>query len=182
MKDKISYIQNQIGTTADGIWGSQSINALRTAIKNGVVIHLTENISLNELLASKKATQFGIDNMPSQIVLEHLIESAIHLWQPARELLGHPIHITSGYRCPALNAKVGGAKNSAHLYGYAIDFHCPKFGSTRQIVQFLASEFKKNGIKFDQAIIEYPQSPNSWVHLGYKKGNGTQRGSVFTIK
>lgn len=177
----IKDIQSQIGAAADGVWGEKSKQALREAMKKGQVIPITANITLNELLASQTAIRHNIDNMPSQAVLEHLIESATKLWQVARDILGHPIYISSGYRCPPLNAKVGGAKNSAHLHGYAIDFVCPAFGNTRQVAKHLATEFKKRGLKFDQAIIEYPQSPNSWVHLGYKKSDGLQRGQLFTI-
>jgi len=35
---------------------------------------------------------------------------------------GAKIVVTSGYRCPARNAKVGGAKGSMHLQGRAFDF------------------------------------------------------------
>lgn len=181
MKEHIKSIQSQIGTTPDGIWGNQSIHALRLALSKGVVIPITKNITLNELLASQTATRHKIDNMPNAMVLQHLIESAVNLWQPARDILGHPIFITSGYRCLTLNRRIGGVKSSAHLFGYAIDFSCPAFGNTRSVVKHLADEFKKRGIKFDQCILEYPQSPNSWVHLGYKRSDGSQRGQVFRI-
>jgi peptidoglycan hydrolase-like protein with peptidoglycan-binding domain/GH25 family lysozyme M1 (1,4-beta-N-acetylmuramidase) len=38
-----------------------------------------------------------------------------------RDILGHPIGVVSGYRDPAHNERVGGAKNSQHLYGTAGD-------------------------------------------------------------
>jgi hypothetical protein len=38
-----------------------------------------------------------------------------------RDKFDKPIHITSGYRTPAYNEKVGGVKNSSHLKGLAID-------------------------------------------------------------
>ncbi|MBE9589991.1 DUF882 domain-containing protein [Moraxella sp. K127] len=181
MKECIKSIQAQIGTTPDGVWGNQSIHALRVALSKGVVIPITKNITLNELLASQTATRHNIDNMPNAQVLANLIESAVKLWQPARDILGQPIIITSGYRCPTLNRKIGGAKSSAHMFGRAIDFSCPAFGNTRAVVKHLANEFKKRGIKFDQCILEYPQSPNSWVHLGYKHADDSQRGQVFRI-
>lgn len=40
-------------------------------------------------------------------------------------LYGKPFVITSGYRPPEYNAKVGGAKNSAHLYCQAVDISDP---------------------------------------------------------
>ena len=38
-----------------------------------------------------------------------------------REYLKKPVFITSGYRCPAYNQKVGGVKTSYHLLGMAAD-------------------------------------------------------------
>lgn len=38
-----------------------------------------------------------------------------------RSLLGRPITVTSGYRCPNHNAAVGGENNSQHLLGIAAD-------------------------------------------------------------
>lgn len=41
--------------------------------------------------------------------------------QDLRTALGRPLIVTSAYRSPAYNAKVGGAKNSMHLQGRAFD-------------------------------------------------------------
>jgi uncharacterized protein YcbK (DUF882 family) len=40
-----------------------------------------------------------------------------------REAFG-PTTINSGYRSPSYNARIGGAKNSRHTVGDAIDFRC----------------------------------------------------------
>ena len=165
----------------DGIWGEKSKAALRQALAKGQVIKITENISLNELLASRTATARKIDNMPSHKVLQNLIDSAVNLWQPVRDILGVPIKITSGYRCPPLNRAVNGAANSSHMSGYAIDFIAPSFGAPKTIVPYIVNKLKEKGIKFDQAIIERPSKPNSWVHLAWKHPSGRQRGSSFTI-
>lgn len=41
--------------------------------------------------------------------------------QKLRTRINKPIIITSGYRTPEHNKKVGGASNSQHLYGKAVD-------------------------------------------------------------
>lgn len=46
----------------------------------------------------------------------------IEALEDIREFAGIPIQITSGYRCAAHNAAVGGKPNSAHLLGEAADF------------------------------------------------------------
>lgn len=38
-----------------------------------------------------------------------------------REFLNTPVIVTSGYRCPTHNSKVGGAKNSYHVKSMAVD-------------------------------------------------------------
>ena len=43
----------------------------------------------------------------------------------ARGLAGFPFYITSGYRSPDSNSKVGGVKNSAHTAGLAVDLKAP---------------------------------------------------------
>lgn len=177
----IKHIQTQIGTAADGVWGDKSKQALKTAINDGKIITITKNISLNELLASNTAKKHNIDNTPNQTILQNLIDASVNLYQPVREILGVAMIISSGYRCPALNTKVGGSATSAHMSGFAIDFTAPKFGTPKIIVPHIVKVLKQKGIGFDQAIIEYPNSPRSWVHLGYKHPSGRQRGSSFVI-
>ena len=45
----------------------------------------------------------------------------LQLLDKARILAGVPFKITSGYRCPSHNAKVGGVPKSSHLSGLAVD-------------------------------------------------------------
>lgn len=143
---------------------------------------VTPNFYLSELVHSNTAVRLGLNNIPSQEITKHLEESCINLWQPARDILGKPMGISSGYRSDAVNKAVGGSTTSAHSYGYAIDFTAPSFGTPRQIAEKLVKEFKAKGIKFDQIILEFPETNSSWVHLGYKSRQGLQRGQVLTAK
>ena len=53
----------------------------------------------------------------------HLLDKRlIERLQAIRDYFQQSITITSGFRTPEHNAKVGGAKNSQHLYGRAADF------------------------------------------------------------
>jgi uncharacterized protein YcbK (DUF882 family) len=45
--------------------------------------------------------------------------------QQLREYLDSPIKITSAYRCPTHNKKIGGASNSRHMKGDATDIQVP---------------------------------------------------------
>ena len=141
---------------------------------------ITKNFSLAELTHSNKAKAHGISNVPNDTHKANLIASAKNLWQPVRDILGVPMIVSSGYRSPALNRAVGGSATSAHSHGFAIDFTAPKFGNTRAIAKKLATELKAQGIKFDQLILEFPDSAGSWIHLGYKSPSGKQRGQLLT--
>ena len=49
--------------------------------------------------------------------------------QKLRDYTGEPIRITSGRRCEAHNAAVGGAKNSQHLLGLAADISVSRWSA-----------------------------------------------------
>lgn len=75
----------------------------------------------DELTRSETAHRLGIDNRPDGVVMKNLQELVRHVLDPAREMWGRPIRVTSGYRCTALNAAVGGSRNSQHITGRAAD-------------------------------------------------------------
>lgn len=140
---------------------------------------ITKNFTMAELTHSNTAKARGISNVPNDTHKANLIESAKNLWQPVRDILGVPMIVSSGYRSPALNRAVGGSSTSAHSHGFAIDFTAPRFGNTRAVAKKLAAELKACDIKFDQLILEFPDSISTWIHLGYKAPNGRQRGQLL---
>jgi hypothetical protein len=50
--------------------------------------------------------------------------SFVKALEDLRQLIGVPITITSGYRCPEHNKAVGGAPKSFHTQGMAADIRC----------------------------------------------------------
>lgn len=42
-----------------------------------------------------------------------------------RDLCGFPFRITSSFRTPEYNKRIGGSRNSMHLQGRAVDISCP---------------------------------------------------------
>lgn len=51
-----------------------------------------------------------------------------------RERLNRPVVLTSGLRCAYWNAAVGGAPDSRHLYGRAVDIACADPAERRALV------------------------------------------------
>ena len=116
---------------------------------------LTRNFSLDEFTTSQTAARLSIDNTPKPQALANLIRTA-RLLEQVRELFNKPIRISSGFRCDAVNAHIGGAKTSQHVIGCAADFTVRGVALRDVMDAIIAS-----GIDFDQLIFEW----NSWCHI-----------------
>lgn len=136
-----------------------------------------------ELCYSSTAKNLKIDNTPTKEVKEHLKELVETILDPLRKAWGSAIVVTSGYRSPELNVKVGGSKTSSHCTGYAVDIHPVKFNN-KKFLEFTRNWLKENNIPFDQLINEYPDKNGnpSWIHIGFKNREGKQRKQELTIK
>tara|TARA_B100000424_G_scaffold755_1_gene632 strand:- start:409 stop:876 length:468 start_codon:yes stop_codon:yes gene_type:complete len=135
---------------------------------------LSANFTVAEYVKSQTATRHGIDNSLSEEHLENAKELFKNVIQPVREKFGVTI-ITSGYRSPELNAKIGGSSRSQHCKGEAVDIECLK-ATTEEVSRYI-----HDNLDFDQLILEFytPGDPNSgWTHVSYKKENN--RKSVLT--
>lgn len=77
--------------------------------------------TFDEMTASDKARELGIDNTPPAWARQNIVALVQNILDPLREAFGKPIYVTSGYRCPRLNAAVGGVANSNHMKGLAAD-------------------------------------------------------------
>ena len=71
--------------------------------------------TMKELTKSSTADKLGIDNTPTTEASVALSNLVTHVLDPLREMYGKAITVNSGYRCPKLNAAVGGCeKQPAH--------------------------------------------------------------------
>lgn len=134
---------------------------------------LSPHFKLSEFTDSQTAARRGIDNTPDAASLRNLKRLARTLEEIRAALGDVPIRISSGYRSPALNRAVGGARNSAHTRGLAVDFTAPAFGSVLATAKAVA----KSGVAFDQVIHEYGQ----WVHLAIPAEDAPPRGELLSI-
>lgn len=131
---------------------------------------ISEHLDLVEVTRSEYAKRNGIDNMPNAEHTENLIELAKNIFEPLRKHINKPIHISSGYRSKILNDKIGGAKNSQHTKGEALDIDQGNRKDNMEIFEYI-----KNNLPFDQLINEFGYD---WVHVSYNT-DGRQRGEVL---
>jgi uncharacterized protein YcbK (DUF882 family) len=75
--------------------------------------------------------------------------------------------VSSGYRSPEVNARVGGRPSSDHLQALAADIKAPSFGTPAQVSQFLAEHMADLGI--GQIIKEFANNGGGWTHVSAKK-------------
>lgn len=85
-----------------------------------------------------------------------------NLLDPAREVLGYPVYVNSGYRCPKNNERVGGVRNSQHRLGEAADLHCKDNKALIEVIKQIGD--------FDQLIIY-----RTFVHVSYRSFERNRR-------
>lgn len=128
--------------------------------------------SIDELCHSDTAKRRGIDNTPTPTVQANLQALINNVLDPARREYGSYILVNSGYRCPALNAAVGGASNSQHLTGEAADITTGSIDNDRRLFAILVAQGN-----YDQLIWE--KSKNSlWIHVSHS-ASGLQRRQIL---
>lgn len=124
-------------------------------------IELTKDFNLSEFLHSEVAVRRGIDNTPPAPILQNIREHLAPGMQRIRDLLRTSVLISSGFRCEALNAAIGGSRTSLHMTGLAADFTAPRFGTPRAVMTMLVAHM--DALSIDQIILE----GDRWIHASF---------------
>ena len=83
--------------------------------------------------------------MPHNDTLYNIIVISQNILQPLRDSLNCPITVHSCFRTKTHNQRVGGAYNSQHLQGLAVDFSCKE--NEKALLYIM------NNIRYDQLIV-----------------------------
>lgn len=122
---------------------------------------ISKHVSWDEATRSSTAIRLGIDNTPSEQIIETMKTTAQKVFEPLREMLG-PIRITSFFRCPDLNRAIGGSKTSQHMKGEAMDIN------GISVTNAMLFDTACGLAEFDQIIWEFGDQNNpAWVHISY---------------
>ena len=105
--------------------------------------------------------EFGITNETDISIRENIKKLVVNVMDKIQSEYGMPIYITSGYRTPEHNKKVGGVANSQHIYGEACDFTGRDF---RRLLRIIEEMDDKGLLNYDQLII---YRKRQFIHVSY---------------
>ena len=132
---------------------------LKQAKSNKMTAHFT----LFDVCNSQTALSKGIDNTPSpqtivnaRLVLEKILEPLCSHFKTRPD-------VSCIFRSKALNKCVGGASDSQHLFGQAVDF------TIVGVALINIVEYISKNLEFDQLILE-----PSWVHCSFSSSKNRQ--------
>ncbi len=140
------------------------------SLKNSGDMNLSANFKVKEF-----ACRDGTDKVLIDVDL-------VAKLQDLRTYLNKPITITSGYRTDSYNKQCGGADNSYHLKGQAVDIYC---SGVKPIVIALWAEFNGLGgigiyLNRDKEFVHIDTRTNKYRWIN-KNGTNQQIKSVLYL-
>jgi len=143
---------------------------------------LSQHFTLGELCKTSVKTADG--NIPSHVHIENLkrlcswLEMLRDEWNRRYGEGNDPIIINSGYRSPQVNKAVGGAANSNHLTGCAVDIRVAGMEQLLRYAVILLDIADEGREDFDELLMERNAKGNYWLHFAVRP-EGNRRKIVF---
>ena len=156
---------------------------------------LSEHFVLGELMKTKHVTADG--NIPSHVAIENLKRicenwledlrysyNTLYCLEPGEDYESsknvEPIVINSGYRSPAVNKLAGGAANSNHLTGCAVDIRCAGKEQMIRYAGILLDIADGTKQEFDELILEQHGSV-CWLHFAVRPKDNRRKISFLKV-
>ena len=133
---------------------------------------LSPHFTLGEM--TKSSSHPEVYNIPSHEAIANLANLSKWL-EVLRERAGTPIIINSGYRSPQLNRKIGGAANSNHLTGCAVDIRTSGMEQAICYAAILIIYAKESQQEFDELLIERNRYGAIWLHFAVRPANNRRK-------
>ena len=144
---------------------------------------LSEHFTLAEMCKTSVKTADG--NIPSHVHIENLKRLCrwlerlrqrynLNIKDKIKNKNEEPIVIDSGYRSPQVNKAVGGAANSNHLTGCAVDIRCYGIEQALRYATTLLDISDESKEEFDELLIE-KSSKSIWVHFAVRPKDNRRR-------
>ena len=116
-------------------------------------IQLSQHFTVAEFCNLKKYPK----NIPTIQQITNMAYGCRQLLESAREAIGCPIIVNSGFRNSRVNAQVGGVKNSQHLQGCAADIRPKDPKKFQHLVSFLKA------CEYTDQLLTGP----GWLHISW---------------
>ena len=91
------------------------------------------------------------------------------------------IIINSGYRSPQLNRKIGGAANSNHLTGCAVDIRVSGMEQLIQYAAILIQYAKETHQDFDELLLERNKHGAIWLHFAVRPKDNRRKTLFLSV-
>ena len=155
-----------------------------------VSINKQSKLSEHFTLAELTKTNTKILNVPNEAQvenlkrvcewLEHLREKSSLTPGPSPKGEGSryketPIIINSGYRSPQVNKAVGGAPNSNHLTGCAVDIHVSGMEQLIRYAAILLDISDERQEDFDELLLERSPRGSYWLHFAVRPSGNRRK-------
>ena len=133
---------------------------------------LSEHFTLGEL--TKSGSHPEVYNIPSHEAIQNMkrvcawLEALREASPTPSKRRGAPIIINSGYRSPQLNRKIGGAPNSNHLTGCAVDIRVSGMEQLIRYAAILLDYADESKQDFDELLIEKNRYGAIWLHFAVR--------------
>ena len=148
---------------------------------------LSQHFTLGELCKTSVKTADG--NIPSRVNIENLKRVCswlerlrqrynLNIKDKIKNKNEEPIVINSGYRSPQVNKAVGGAANSNHLTGCAVDIRVAGMEQLLRYAVILLDIADEGREEFDELLMERNAKGTYWLHFAVRP-EGNRRKIVF---
>ena len=163
-------------------------------------MHLSEHFTLGEVTKTSVKTADG--NIPSHVAIENLRNICENWLEDLRyshnTLYGErcrsnegmnneernkdePIIITSGYRSPEVNKRVGGSPTSNHLTGCAVDIRCSGIEQALRYANILLDIADGTKRDYDELLIERNKQGRYWIHFAVRPTNNRRKTAIVLM-
>ena len=127
---------------------------------------LSQHFTLGELCKTSVKTADG--NIPSHVHIENLRRLCRWLERLRQRYNNTPIIVNSAYRSPQVNKAVGGAPNSNHLTGCAVDIHVSGMVQLIRYAAILLDISDERQEDFDELLLERSPKGTYWLHFAVR--------------
>ena len=129
-------------------------------------LKITEHFTFNEMTNTSHKDLLPQNRAEGVGSLQNICAVCSEL-EKVRAFTAKPIRITSGFRCKALNDRVGGAETSDHLDGSAADFVPVGFKDPHGLRAIF--DWCLENVDFSEIVYECPTGRKPWIHLARPK-------------